>query len=94
MPIPPGPYFLAEWYRTDLEIDHVDHVTATLQRAAAERVEGSHRVQLLSVLGAPTDDVLFALFAASDARLVALVCLAAGMPTDRITAQVQARILT
>jgi hypothetical protein len=49
------------------------------------RAEGSpvRRVLTLAVL---TDDVVFGIFAASSADVVALVCRRAGMPASRLTA--------
>lgn len=89
----PGPYYLAEWYRTELATDDVDGATAALQRAAAALTDAGDVVHVVSVMAAPTDDLLYALFAATTAVLVNRACVAAGMPVDRLTTRIDARIL-
>ena len=91
---PPASYFLAEWYITELDPGNVDHATAALQRAATTVSDTVAAVSVLSVMAAPTDDLLYALFAASGPHLVTQTCRAAGMPVDRLTADIYVRILT
>lgn len=84
--------FLAEWYQPAVVNRDIDDVAATLDDTVARHHDQGHSIQLLATLAAPTDQVLYGLFAAESADTVAQVCREAGWPADRITSGIQARI--
>ena len=84
--------YLAEWYRATAEEEAVDHFTASLCDCAASLSGGGRRIQLLTVLAVPADEVIFGVFAATSADLVATACLQAGVPAQRLSAAIDARI--
>jgi len=75
--------YLVEWYSPEapleLTVDTLEHC------AAAVSAEGSP-VRLVIALAAPTDEVVFGLFAAQSAHVVARTCQLAGLPAQRLTA--------
>ena len=87
-----GCCYLAEWYRPELTGHTIDDVLAQLERGAeAISVNGS-AVRLLAMLAAPTDEVLYGVFAADTPEIVMLACHQAGFPVERLTVDVDARI--
>jgi hypothetical protein len=84
--------YLVEWYRAALVGETVDHFTAVLDDCAASISAGGGRVQLLTVLAVPADEVLFGVFAATSEDLVARACLQAGIPAQRLSDAIDARI--
>jgi hypothetical protein len=82
--------YLAEWYRLDLGGESLDRSVATIEACASSADERSS-VKLLAMLAVPTDEVVFGVFAAESAEVVADVCHRAGMPAQRLTAAFDAR---
>lgn len=76
--------FLVEWYRPRLA-DLDDAADALSACAATMSAEGSP-VQLLMTLAVPTDEVVFGIFGAKSADLVAQACRRAGHPAERLSA--------
>ena len=92
IPVPPLPCYLVEWYAPELAGDHLERIAANLDDSvSALRAQGTP-VRLLSMLSVPTDEVLFGVFAADSAPIVARACQAAGMPAQRLTDAVDAHI--
>ena len=86
---PPERCYLVEWYQPKLLAGSLDDAVAQLDGAAT----ADHgQVRLLMTLAAPTDEVLYSLFAADSADSVSRVCQRAGWPPDRITSRIDARI--
>ena len=84
--------YLAEWYRPELTGHAIDDALAKLERGAeAISVNGS-AVRLLAMLAAPTDEVLYGVFAADTPEIVRQACHQAGFPVERLTVDVDARI--
>ncbi|MGC2653362.1 MAG: hypothetical protein WA317_07135 [Mycobacterium sp.] len=80
------PCYLVEWYRPGLHTEQLDSIAAHVdQSSALVRAEGLPVRRVLTLV-IPTDDVVFGIFAASAADIVALVCQRAGMPASRLTA--------
>jgi hypothetical protein len=77
--------FLAEWYRRELVEEPVEPTIATLDDAAADMSASGTPVRLLAVVAVPSDAVLFAVFSAASAHLVAQTCDRAGMSAQRLT---------
>jgi hypothetical protein len=86
------PCFLVEWYRCELIAEPLGDIAARVEEAAGAMCEGDTPVKLLMMLAVPTDEVLFAIFAAGCAHAVSEVCRRAGFPAERLTNVVDARI--
>ena len=85
--------YLAEWYRPEVTqhplddtVDKLDAVVATM------RVEGS-LVKLLVTLAVPTDEGIYGVFAACSPDVVVQACRRAGIPLERLSPDVAARII-
>ncbi|QZA09043.1 hypothetical protein K3U94_07215 [Mycolicibacter heraklionensis] len=81
----PEAYFLAEWYCQDLADAPVRPTAARLDGAVADVSAGGTAIRLLGVIALPGDAMLFGVFIAASARVVAQVCERAGMSAQRIT---------
>jgi hypothetical protein len=84
--------YLLEWYRPDPTPDELDRIAAALAESAATLCAEGSPVQLLLTLAVPADDVVFAVAAARSAQDVAQACRRAGIPAQRLTATLDARI--
>jgi hypothetical protein len=85
------PSHLAEWYRSDFTDESVTELVATLESATAT---ADHRepVRLVVSMAVPSDEVLFVVFEAASTAAVMEVCERAGLPPQRVTADVDTRI--
>jgi hypothetical protein len=84
--------YLAEWYRPEVTQQPLDDTVAELNAVAATmRVEGS-LVELLVTLAVPTDEVMYGVFAACSPDIVIQACRRAGIPLERLSSDVAARI--
>jgi len=92
IPVPSPSCFLVEWYPPDLTEELLDHTAATLERCAASMSAEGSPVQLLMTLAVPTDEVVFGVFAACSARIVAEACQRAGIPAQRLSVARTARV--
>jgi hypothetical protein len=87
IPVPHPPCYLVEWYRPAVTADLDDIVTKLDDSVASLSTAGSP-VQLLMALAVPIDEVVFGVFAADSADMVAQACQRAGIPAERLTAAV------
>ncbi|WP_101948200.1 hypothetical protein [Mycobacterium sp. 3519A] len=85
-------YFLAEWYLPEMTTTSVDEMVAKLDAAAAAVSNAEKRVRLVVTLSVPTDEVLYGVFGATSPDIVSLACDQAGVPFQRISGDVGARI--
>ena len=87
--------YLAEWYRSGLNPPLVDDVVDELIRAAGptDRAQVRPSVRVVVIVAVPTDDVLYGLFCADSGAAVNAVCRGAGLPAQRLTAGIDARII-
>jgi hypothetical protein len=85
-------YYLAEWYLPELTEQSVDEIVAKLDAAACTVTDESRRVRLLITLAVPTDEVLYGVFDASSADVVTTTCRRAGLPHQRLSDLIGARI--
>jgi hypothetical protein len=84
--------YLAEWYRPEVTQHPLDDTVDKLDAVAATmRVEGS-LVKLLVTLAVPADEVIYGVFAASSPDIVVHACRRAGIPLERLSSDVAARI--
>ncbi|QZT63277.1 hypothetical protein [Mycolicibacterium austroafricanum] len=86
--------FLAEWYLPDLAETTVDDIVARLDAAANAVSGGGEHVRLVVTLSVPTDEVLYGVFAADSPDAVIATCARAGVPHQRLSTHVVARIVT
>jgi Protein of unknown function (DUF4242) len=83
--------YLVEWYQPDVTRGAVDDVVARLELAASELREEGTPVHLLVALSVPTDEVFYCLYAAHSEEVVRAACTRAGIPVERLSADVDAR---
>ncbi|HEY7050803.1 MAG TPA: hypothetical protein VH496_01530 [Mycobacterium sp.] len=91
MPAPSD--YLAEWYLSGLCAQAVDDAVAELRRALAIVEDAGPPVVLLAMFAAAQDEVLYGVFSAASPSAVIQACMRAGYPVDRLTVDVDARIL-
>lgn len=82
--------YLAEWYRLEIGAESLDRTVATIEACASSAGEDSP-VKLLAMLAVPADEVVFGIFAAESADVVAQICERAGIPAQRLSAAFDAR---
>ena len=85
-------HYLAEWYLPELTEQSVDDIVAKLDLAAANVSEEGTPVRLLVTLAVPTDEVLYGVFGAHAPEIVTATCQRAGLPHQRLSGDVGARI--
>lgn len=85
--------YLVEWYRPSITKELLDHTIDKLDESAASLSSEGSPVQLLMTLGVPSDDVVFGVFEADSRQSVASACDRAGIPAQRVTAAVDARVV-
>ena len=85
-------YYLAEWYLPEMTATSVDEMVAKLDAAAAAVSTDNAPVRLVVTLSVPTDEVLYGVFGAQSPDVVAQTCFRAGVPFQRISGDVGARI--
>lgn len=84
--------YLTEWYLPNLGETAVDDIVAQLDAAAAVVTLEGAAVRLLVTLSVPTDEVLYGLFDADSPDAVVTTCQRAGVPHQRLSTHVVARI--
>jgi hypothetical protein len=85
-------YYLAEWYLPEMTTTSVDEMVAKLDAAAASVSSAGTPVRLVVTLSVPTDEVLYVVFGAPSSDIVSTTCLQAGVPYQRLSGDVGARI--
>jgi hypothetical protein len=84
--------YLVEWYRSELTVAQLDRTAAQLAEGVARMCGEGAPVQLLMTLAVPADEVVFGVFAADSAESVSEVCRRAGLPAERLTDAMDARV--
>jgi Protein of unknown function (DUF4242) len=85
--------YLVEWYQPELTDELLDEAAARLGECVAAMCADGSPVQLRMTFAVPSDEVIFAILAASSAKVVAETCDRAGMPAQRLTVAVDAGIV-
>ncbi|AGB21362.1 hypothetical protein Mycsm_00935 [Mycobacterium sp. JS623] len=85
-------YYLAEWYLPEMTATSVDEVVAKLDAAATVVSTEGTPIRLVVTLSVPSDEVLYGVFGALSPDVVSQTCLRAGVPFQRISGDVGARI--
>jgi hypothetical protein len=88
---PGEPCYLVEWYRPDFASESPECTAAKVEDCAAAMSAKGASVRLLTVLVVPADEVVFAVFAACSAEVVAEACQRAGHPAARLTVAAASR---
>src|SRR5262245_25022188 len=84
--------YLAEWYRREVTAQPVDDIAAQLDAGVAMLCAEGTPVRLLVTLAVPTDEVLYGLFTAHSPDIVIQACQRAGVPAERLSTRVDARM--
>ena len=87
------PCYLVEWYHSAAAEEPLDDTAARLSECAVLMSAQGSPVRLLNLLAVPTDEVLFAVFAADSARVVEQTCDRAGFPAQRVTTATEVDLL-
>jgi hypothetical protein len=85
-------YYLAEWYLPEMTETSVDDMVTKLDAAAVTVSSRGTPVRLVVTLSVPTDEVLYGVFGAHSPDIVSTTCLQAGVPHQRLSRAVGARI--
>jgi hypothetical protein len=80
------PCYLAEWYRPEVLEVSLERIAAAIDESAASLSREGSPVRLLTIVAVPSDQVVFGVFAADSADVVAQACQRAGIPAERLTA--------
>jgi hypothetical protein len=86
--------YLAEWYLPELTTESVDDIVARVDAATTTMSDEGIPVRLVLTLAVPKDEVLYGVFAAPSDEIVSTTCERAGIPCQRLTSGVGARIGT
>ena len=86
-------FFLAEWHRSAFTDPAITKFVALLESCSAAVATTEFSARLLLVLSVSADDAVYALFTAGSAQEVLRVCTRAGALPQRLTPDVDARIL-
>jgi len=89
---PDWAYYLAEWYLPELTEQSVDDIVGKLDIAASCVSDEGTPVRLVVTLAVPTDEVLYGVFGANSPDIVTTTCQRAGVPHQRLSGHVGARI--
>jgi hypothetical protein len=87
------PCYVVEWYRPELTAAQLDQTATKLNEGATAVCGEGSQVQLLMTFAVPADEVVFGIFSARSADDVSEVCRRAGLPVERLTDAVDARIV-
>ena len=89
----PVPCYLVEWYHSALTEEPLHDTAARLNECAVLMSAQGSPVRLLNLLAVPTDEVLFAVFTAGSASIVAQTCDRAGLPAQRVSTATEVDLL-
>jgi hypothetical protein len=85
-------YYLAEWYLPEMTETSISDMVGKLDAAAATVSSEGTPVRLVVTLSVPSDEVLYGVFGATSSEIVSKACLLAGVPYQRLSGDVGARI--
>jgi hypothetical protein len=85
-------YYLAEWYRGQLDQDEIDRIAARLDRSSQSVTVGGAPVRRVMTMAVPTGEWMFGVFEADSAESVEQVCRHAGMAPQQLNPAVEDRI--
>ena len=85
-------YYLAEWYRCQLDQDEIDRIAARLDRSSQSVTVGGAPVRRVMTMAVPAGEWMFGIFEADSADTVEQVCRHAGMAPQQLNPAVEDRI--
>jgi hypothetical protein len=85
-------YFLAEWYRGELDQDEIDRIAATLDESSQSVSAGGASVRRVMTMAVPSGEWMFGVFEADSADTVEQVCRHAGMAPQQLNPAVEDRV--
>lgn len=85
-------YFLAEWYRGELDQDEIDRIAATLDESLRSVSAGGASVRRVMTMAVPAGEWMFGIFEADSADTVEQVCRNAGMVPQQLNPAVEDRV--
>ena len=77
------PHHLVEWFRTEADQARIAQITEALTAGVYPA-----EVTLVLIIAVPTDQVVYGLFAASSSEALLALCARAGIPPQRVSADV------
>lgn len=85
-------YFLAEWYRGELNQDEIDCIAARLDESSQSVSTGGASVRRVMTMAVPAGEWMFGIFEADSADTVEQVCRHAGMAPQQLNPAVEDRV--
>jgi muconolactone delta-isomerase len=85
-------YFLAEWYRGELDQDEIDRIAAVLDESSRSVSAGGASVRRVMTMAVPAGEWMFGIFEADSADTVEQVCRHAGMAPQQLNPAVEDRV--
>src|SRR5262245_37669769 len=85
-------YFLAEWYRGELDEHEIDRIAARLDESSQVVSAGGAPVRRVMTMAVPAGEWMFGIFEAESADAVEQVCRHAGMAPQQLNPAVKGRV--
>jgi muconolactone delta-isomerase len=85
-------YYLAEWYRGELNQDEIDRIATRLDQSSQSLTAPGASVRRVMTMAVPAGEWMFGVFEADSADSVEQVCRHAGMAPQQLNAAVEDRI--
>jgi hypothetical protein len=85
-------YYLAEWYRGELNQHEIDRIAATLDESSQSVSAGGAPVRRVMTMAVPSGEWMFGVFEAESADTVEQVCRHAGMAPQQLNPAVEDRV--
>lgn len=87
----PPTCYLVEWYRPGVDEDQLVDISAGLALSSTSLTAEGLPVRCVYALAVPADEVVFGIFEADSADVVAQACRRAGRPPTRLSAAIADR---
>jgi len=85
-------YYLAEWYRGELNQHEIDRIAARLDESSRSVSAGGASVRRVMTMAVPAGEWMFGIFEADSADTVEQVCRHAGMAPQQLNPAVEDRV--
>jgi muconolactone delta-isomerase len=85
-------YFLAEWYRGELDQDEINRIAATLDESSQSVSADGASVRRVMTMAVPSGEWMFGIFEADSSDTVEKVCRHAGMAPQQLNPAVEDRV--
>lgn len=84
--------YLAEWYLLEQTESSIDDMVSKIDKAANRVGQEGVPVRLIATISVPSDEVFYGVFVAKCPDAVTMTCQRGGIPHDRLSDHVGARI--